>query len=706
MKSSKIMNSCTFVVLVVSPFACSLSHLNAAEFRVLPGDDVKAVVAQADAVRRQKPTEPIDIVFAKGDHEITVPLFLHRTKNPIGDGQAATMFRGEEGARVLGGTRVGPWRDCAFKGSTDTWCADVPKDVERIYTFHADIEIRTECRYPNFDPEHPETGGWLFIPGKMFSMYSLREGERKDRIPMRAEDWKTWAKPSEGRVNIFPRYNWWNRIPPIAAADEATHTLHLAGDTGEFPRPADRFYLIGLREELDAPNEWYFDADAHRIWFIPPAGMDPNKVRTAITTTTQPVFNFNDVGNVHFRDLEICEGGGGIKLYDGSRNCTVTHCTIHDTGWFAGCGIQTWGSGIVIRECRVWNTGNSGVQVHSLRDASPAAYAPGHVDGNEVSFCHIHHTGRINGCGECICGAGQGTRIVNNLLHHAPRGAISFGGRMNDISRNRIHDTNFQSEDTGAIYTGGYVNNAGTKINDNWISDSYGFSHGGTGVWEHRKADAFGIYLDDSSGGAEVVGNLVERCTQGAIFFHSARFNTVSNNFFISNGGFGKYRLQITMNGFTTNAPPYLKTAAQDQYDHMMKGGAAWTNYPSLRLPPTAFEHSEGMLMIGNQIVNNVVYYPDQPESFYTAPGQFAPKATLFDRNVIWCGKGNRVRYGRNFKEIPAEKWAEMGQDLHSVVADPLFVDPARGDYSFKPDSPALKLGIRPFKVSHYGPNY
>ena len=40
----------------------------------------------------------------------------------------------------------------------------------------------------------------------------------------------------------------------------------------------------------------------------------------------------------------------------------------------------------------------------------------------------------------------------------------------------------------------------------------------------------------------------------------------------------------------------------------------------------------------------------------------------------------------------------------HSVVADPLFVDPNSDDFRLKPDSPALKLGFHRIDQSKIGP--
>jgi hypothetical protein len=47
--------------------------------------------------------------------------------------------------------------------------------------------------------------------------------------------------------------------------------------------------------------------------------------------------------------------------------------------------------------------------------------------------------------------------------------------------------------------------------------------------------------------------------------------------------------------------------------------------------------------------------------------------------------------------------WQARGADRHSVVADPLLLDPANDDYRLKPESPAFKLGFEPIPVENIG---
>ena len=50
-----------------------------------------------------------------------------------------------------------------------------------------------------------------------------------------------------------------------------------------------------------------------------------------------------------------------------------------------------------------------------------------------------------------------------------------------------------------------------------------------------------------------------------------------------------------------------------------------------------------------------------------------------------------------------ADTWQALGFDKHSVFAEPMFVDPAKGDFTVKPDSAALKLGFVNFEMDKFG---
>ena len=50
------------------------------------------------------------------------------------------------------------------------------------------------------------------------------------------------------------------------------------------------------------------------------------------------------------------------------------------------------------------------------------------------------------------------------------------------------------------------------------------------------------------------------------------------------------------------------------------------------------------------------------------------------------------------------ESWQAAGMDEHSIVADPLFIDPEHDNYRLQPASPALKLGFEPIPFEKIGP--
>jgi hypothetical protein len=165
----------------------------------------------------------------------------------------------------------------------------------------------------------------------------------------------------------------------------------------------------------------------------------------------------------------------------------------------------------------------------------------------------------------------------------------------------------------------------------------------------------WGIYFDNSPRRAQVYGNITVGNVWGGVFL---------------GGGYGEPSDCLVENNILVESSEY-------EFDLSMKENAR-----------------------GNRFVRNIVYFRN-------------PKAALFrlrspkgiaecDYNLYFHADGTPLKVSG----LPGEslaQWREMGFDQHSVVADPLFVDPDRGDYRLKPESPAFKLGFKPIPVERIG---
>jgi hypothetical protein len=80
--------------------------------------------------------------------------------------------------------------------------------------------------------------------------------------------------------------------------------------------------------------------------------------------------------------------------------------------------------------------------------------------------------------------------------------------------------------------------------------------------------------------------------------------------------------------------------------------------------------------------------------------GRCGRDVCAFDRNLYWTASGKPVLFGnRSFSE-----WQAAGQDKDSLIADPLFVNPEKGDFRLHPSSPAAQIGFEPWDMSVVGP--
>ncbi|MEA1951603.1 MAG: hypothetical protein U9N87_09470, partial [Planctomycetota bacterium] len=165
----------------------------------------------------------------------------------------------------------------------------------------------------------------------------------------------------------------------------------------------------------------------------------------------------------------------------------------------------------------------------------------------------------------------------------------------------------------------------------------------------------WGIYLDNSGEDVTIYGNIVISAVLGGVAMPvaSARNNRVENNIFVNCSG--------------------------NQMDLRMAGGA-----------------------LGNRFLRNIIYYKNPTAMLLAAHSHVKRNVAQCDYNLYYSATGQALRI-RGIGDGSFAAWKRLGFDEHSLLADPLFVDAAGGDYRLRPESPAFKLGFKPIPVHRIG---
>ncbi len=557
------------------------------------------------------------------------------------------------------------------------------------------------ARYPNYDPNNPYGGGWAYADGKSLPMYVDIPGEDRRTLHYKAHDARPWARPEEGQVFVFPRYNWWNNVVRIASIDRQQRIVRLAADASYPIRPGDRYYVQNLFEELDSPGEWYLDKNTWTLYFWPPPGAG-EKGLTAYAPTMRTIIQIGPgTARVAIRGLTIegCEGTA-VTLTN-TADCLIAGNTIRNVGDYGGAGVSVSGgkrNGVAGND--ICETGSHGISL-SGGDRITLTPAENYADNN-----YIHHVGVFYKQGVGIDMTGCGNRASHNLIHDGPRMGIQFAGNNLLLEYNHIRHMNLETEDTGAVYTGGrdWIGSRGSVIRYNYFHDMLGYGRE-NGKWVSPHF-AWGVYLDDNAGGVDVIGNIVVRASRAGIHLHNGRDNVIQNNVFVENA-----LVQVEYSGWTeahkywtTHLPTMIK--GYESVAHQ----PAWQNMRNMRLHPTQAVLPDKTIMSGNVLQRNIFYYRNPAAKLFRFSHVNFHYNTS-DYNLVYhFGQPLVTGFSRIKAKAPApnrdewESWRATGQDQHSLRSDPLFVDPEKDDYRLRPDSPAFKLGFKTIPVEKIGP--
>ena len=565
-------------------------------------------------------------------------------------------FIGAAGSRPLisGGVPITGWR----QQSPGLWVASVPQARDGKWPLRA-LYVNGQrailARSPN-------TG--YFRTAGTTAPAAGPDGKPLDtaRTSFRFKPGDITNSPDLAGADAVVFFHWETGMLPLKSVDEATHTVTF---TGPFTWPFwsnQRYYVENLRAALDVPGEWYLDRSEGLLYYMPRPGEDMRTATVIAPRLPQLVLLKGDpqaglpVSNVRFENLRLLHTNYILEPtgHSDAQAAVSINAAIQATG----------AKSCFLTNCEIAHLGNYAVW-----------FQRGCTD-NVVTTSYIHD-GSAGGVrfGEDVVPTGaditSGNRVSDCLIRDL---GIDFYGAIpvwighscyNTVSHNEICDANYTGISCGWSWGYGpsgahhniieynYLHHLGRgRLCDMAAIYTLGIQPG-TVVRNNLIHDIYdwaegygagGIYPDEGSSQMVIENNVVYRTASGGLTVHYGKDNICRNNIF----------------AFGRDNQVYLGRRDKDS---------------SLTL-----EH-------------NIVYFDEG--------ALFSRESDLkADNNLYYQAHGEELSFP---VDLTFAQWQAKGLDVHSLIADPLFRDPAKGDFRLKPDSPALKLGFQPIDTSTCG---
>jgi hypothetical protein len=441
-------------------------------------------------------------------------------------------------------------------------------------------------------------------------------------------------------------------------------------------------------EELDAPGEWFLDTKTHTLYFYPPAGLDLAKATVEATRLRSLVeFRGSEEKPVRFvtlRGLIFRHAArtvmdtkepllrsdwaiyrGGAIFFEGTEDCALEDSFIDQVGGNA-VFVNHYNRRVTVRGCHIARAGASGVcfvgdpqaarnplfhydQVNKLDDLdrTPGPRSNRYPADCLVEDCLITLTGRIEKQTAGVnIDLAQRITVRHCSIYDMPRAGINigdgcWGGHVVEFCD--IFETVKETGDHGSF--------------NSWGRDRYWRPNvAEVNAWVQQVPDL--PRLDAVK--PVILRNNRWRCDHGwdIDLDDGSSFYVITNN--------------LCLHGGIKNREGYGRLVE----NNIMLGSGFH--------PHVWFAASEDIFR------RNIVSREYQPAVMHAPPWGQEMDQNLLHRSGAAPAPATRLQ-------------RQSGRDEHSIVADAQFVDPAKGDYRVKDESPALALGFRNFPMDQFG---
>ena len=660
----------SLLLTILLPFAGQALELHVST----KGDDqatgkIEAPLATLDGARRAirklpRPlTEPVRVVFASGTYRITEAVAFDELDSGE-EGRPVTYEAGPGAVVIISGGKELP----AFSpGKSGRWTLRTPTSTETFEQLWVGERRATRARTSqpgtrfvrSVESEAAIPGG---APSTGFTEQTIRVDPRE--LSAFSE-----ISPAEAQDALVTFYHKWDSTRSrVESADSSSGTLKVRGPAQKANTAFD--HLTGMVIEnmpslLDEPGEWFLSRSGE-LTYLPRVGESVEATRGTYPVA-EKLLTFTGksqkpVAHLAFRGLRFRHAKGlpslatavpnqaAVRTVDGvitlehARQVAFVGCELSHVGSY-GFSLRQGSREVAIEKCLITDLGAGGVKVGTLNDEPKTE---NHVSHNRVHNNIIRDGGLIFPCAVGVwVGSSSDNEVTHNEISDFFYSAVSVGWRWgyapSNAKRNKVEWNHLHHLGKGLLSDMGGVYtlgpSEGTSVSHNLIHDVMCLQYGG-----------WGLYTDEGSTGITMEGNVTYDTTDGGFHQHYGKDNVIRNNVFAF-------------------SDEHQVKRSRDE-DHL-----SFTFEKNL----IVFDRGE---LLGSNWTGTTANF-------------------LTKGNVYWDYSARPVTF--TDKKLSLADWQMKGQEIGSVIADPLFVDPTKRDFRLQPGSPALALGIKSIDVSAMG---
>lgn len=611
----------------------------------------------------QQLTGPVEVIIGNGEYFMAEPVFFGADDS--GSEQSPVLFKPEEGAHpvFIGGRDIKGFE----KVSETLWRTKIP-GVPQFGWYFEQLYVNGKRARRAASPNH----GFYFLRDVAETVIDKGTGRTADLavqkfklFPDGVRDVEKFSESDFDDAVMILYHKWDNtrkRVASFSKDSAAVYTVGGGMKPWNTPDKKTRYTLENYRAALDTCGEWYLDRTGY-LYYMPCQGESPENLKVTAPVTGKFIViqgngeNSGKVGHIRFEGLSFKVAGYKMPA-TGNEPAQAAHPV-------EAAVMADFAHHIQLVNCEIAHTGTNGVWFRN--DCSDC----------RIEKCYFHDLGaggvKIGNYTLPVSAETLTRNIVvdNNIIRSGgfvfpcAVGVTLFHASDNQVTHNEIADFRYSGVSVGWIW--GYADSPSkrNKIEFNQIHHlgwgelcdmggvyCLGKSEGTTvsnNVVHHVYSfdyGGWGLYTDEGSTGIIMENNLVYNCKSSGFHQHYGEENIIRNNIFANNL---KAQLQAT------RIEDHLSFTFSNNIIWFTSGDLLSSNWGKVRLAS--------------------------------------------DNNCYWDTRSKDIRFGK----LSFGEWKKSLRDVHSISADPGFLNPSAFDFRIRNKGVLRKIGFKEFDYSKAG---